>query len=96
MALWLSDAAGNLDGTTVGNFCQQQSCGTVFELFASGNGNWTQTVLHYFNENDGGSTKHTLDGRGGYTVRHYDMLGGASGTGLPIPNNSGNAERCSV
>lgn len=49
----ISDTAGNLYGTTVGNFCQQQSCGTVFELSPSANGKWTRTVLHYFNEKNG-------------------------------------------
>jgi uncharacterized repeat protein (TIGR03803 family) len=41
------DAAGNLYSTTYrggGTY----SCGTVFELKANGNGNWTETVLHSF------------------------------------------------
>ncbi len=44
------DAAGNLYGTTVGggNQACQQGCGTVFELMPSGDGKWTETVLHSF------------------------------------------------
>jgi uncharacterized repeat protein (TIGR03803 family) len=47
------DAAGNLYGTTLGNFCEQHSCGTVFKLAPGANGLWTRTVLHYFGGKDG-------------------------------------------
>ncbi len=45
------DAAGNLYGTTVtgGNdLCNEEGCGTVFELSPNENGTWTETVLHRF------------------------------------------------
>jgi uncharacterized repeat protein (TIGR03803 family) len=50
------DAAGNLYGTTAaggayGSACGGAGCGTVFELSSNGNGTWTETVLHNFNNN---------------------------------------------
>jgi len=49
----IMDAAGNLYGTTLqgGTYCQ--ACGIVYELSPSQGGNWSETVLHNFNENDG-------------------------------------------
>ena len=48
----ISDAAGNLYGTTAyGGHSQcdyNTGCGTVFELAPSGNGQWTETILHDF------------------------------------------------
>jgi uncharacterized repeat protein (TIGR03803 family) len=44
------DAAGNLYGTTEGG--GPYDAGTVFKLTPTGGGNWTETVLHSFN-NDG-------------------------------------------
>jgi uncharacterized repeat protein (TIGR03803 family) len=51
------DAAGNLYGTTFyggahTTSCHGYSCGTVFQLKPGNNGEWTETVLHSFN-NDG-------------------------------------------
>ena len=50
------DAQGNLYGTAVvgGHFgaCPEDGCGVVYKLANSG-GVWTQTVIHYFNGNDG-------------------------------------------
>jgi uncharacterized repeat protein (TIGR03803 family) len=47
------DATGNLYGTTLGGGAH--SLGTVFELTPAGGGNWTETILHSFinNESDG-------------------------------------------
>ena len=45
------DAAGNLYGTT-GSGGSKGDYGTVFELIPAGDGNWTEKVLHNFN-NDG-------------------------------------------
>jgi uncharacterized repeat protein (TIGR03803 family) len=50
------DAAGNLYGTTSaggnGTGCKvENGCGTVFELTPNATGNWTEKVLHTFNEN---------------------------------------------
>jgi uncharacterized repeat protein (TIGR03803 family) len=49
------DAAGNLYGTTseggaYGTTCLGAGCGTVFQLSPAGNGTWTETVLHNFND----------------------------------------------
>ena len=48
------DAAGNLYGTTSGGGgtgCSGYGCGTVFQLTPGTNGNWTETVLHSFQDN---------------------------------------------
>jgi uncharacterized repeat protein (TIGR03803 family) len=48
---------GSLYGTTeLGgdlNYCSGQGCGIVFKLSPGANGNWTETVLHYFDGTDG-------------------------------------------
>ena len=52
----IMDAAGNLYGTTVagGTYCSSLGgCGTVYELSPGEGGNWSETVLHNFNGNDG-------------------------------------------
>jgi uncharacterized repeat protein (TIGR03803 family) len=46
------DVFGNLYGTTSGNGGGTYGYGTVFELTPSG-GNWTETVLHSFVNDDG-------------------------------------------
>ncbi|MGA8734645.1 MAG: choice-of-anchor tandem repeat GloVer-containing protein [Terriglobales bacterium] len=47
-----ADVAGNLYGTTqdggIGSGCAPDGCGTVFKLTRASDGNWVQTVLHYF------------------------------------------------
>jgi hypothetical protein len=48
------DRAGNIYGTTANGGsggCLYGSCGTVFELTPSGDGTWTETILHYFSNN---------------------------------------------
>ena len=50
------DGSGNLYGTTAlgeGTGCGNSGCGAVFELSASGNGQWTYKVLHAFSGKDG-------------------------------------------
>jgi len=47
------DSAGNLYGTTVGGGLY--SNGTVFELTPTATGQWTETILHDFNYQDGKS-----------------------------------------
>ncbi len=46
----IADASGNLYGRTLGGGTTACRCGTVFELTppSSGNGAWTETVLHSF------------------------------------------------
>jgi uncharacterized repeat protein (TIGR03803 family) len=44
------DAAGNLYGTT--SWGGASGCGTVFELMPNGDGSWTESVLHSFNDNE--------------------------------------------
>ncbi len=63
------DSAGNLFGTTGGGGKQScnNGCGTVFELTPpSGNGNWSETVLHAFDGKDGAlpTTAVVLDSAG--------------------------------
>ena len=51
----ISDAVGNLYGTTwgggTGSNCGTGGCGTVFELSPTAGGGWTETVLHNFDNN---------------------------------------------
>ena len=46
------DQAGNMYGTTMQG--GQAGQGTVFKLSPAGGGNWTESVLHSFNTNEGG------------------------------------------
>jgi hypothetical protein len=66
------DTAGNLYGTTTSGGAYQ-SYGTVFELSPSSEGNWSETILHSFNDN----------GRDGYEPEHgvaLDAAGNVYGT----------------
>ena len=70
------DAAGNLYGTTTyggGSECSTGTCGAVFELSPSGNGTWTETLLHRFS-NDG------ADGQLPYASLVLDAAGNLYGT----------------
>lgn len=52
------DASGNLYGTTYtggSGTCVGGGCGTVFELTSTGNGKWTEKILHNFESNNDGS-----------------------------------------
>jgi len=62
-------SAGNLFGTTVAGGAK--GYGTVFKLALSADGNWTETVLHSFNNKDGGLPGSTLI---------FDATGGLYGT----------------
>jgi uncharacterized repeat protein (TIGR03803 family) len=66
----ISDAAGNLYGTTI--FGGDYQGGTVFELTPTANGGWTETVLHSF----GNGT----DGFGLYGGVIFDAAGNLYGT----------------
>jgi uncharacterized repeat protein (TIGR03803 family) len=71
------DAAGNLYGTTsfggaYQTACGGHDCGTVFELSPSGDGTWTETVLHSF----GNGT----DGREPLSGLIFDAAGNLYGT----------------
>ena len=90
----VSDAAGNLYGTT--NFGGANSDGTVFEASppASGHGAWTETVLFSFNGTDGEFVADALifDTKG--NLYGTTNEGGASGDGTVFelsPPTSGGA-----
>jgi uncharacterized repeat protein (TIGR03803 family) len=75
------DATGNLYGTTSGggnsSDCAYSSCGVVFELTRSSNGDWKEQVLHAFSGKDGGSPLASLvfDGRGNlYGTTEWDSV----------------------
>ena len=75
------DATGNLYGTTSGggnsSDCAYSSCGVVFELTRTSNGDWKEQVLHAFNGKDGGSPLASLvfDGRGNlYGTTEWDSV----------------------
>jgi uncharacterized repeat protein (TIGR03803 family) len=82
------DSKGNLYGTTTfgGNVsvCQYVGCGTVFELAADTQGNWTESVLLALSFGDGGDTVGpvALDRRG--NVYAVARTGGANGQGSVI------------
>jgi uncharacterized repeat protein (TIGR03803 family) len=81
------DAEGNLYGTTAGGGanteCLQIGCGTAFKLSPVGDGTWTETILHSFDQNgvDGffPSSSLVFDSAGNlYGVTNF---GGANGYG---------------
>jgi len=69
------DSAGNLYGTTAwgGNASCNGGCGVIFKLVPGENGQWTETVLHYF---DG------LDGWSPWSNLIFDAAGNLYGTTL--------------
>jgi len=80
------DGAGNLYGTTFlgGDLgCNQPSgCGVVFELTPSGNGRWTEAVLHAFSGKDGDVPEAPL------VLDRAGHLRGATAGGGPLYNNN--------
>ena len=86
------DAAGNLYGTTY--WGGPYNGGIVFQLTASGDGSWTETVLHNFNEGSGdgaqpiagvifdpaGNLYGTTMGGGGYSYGTVFELSHGAGT----------------
>lgn len=72
----ISDASGNLYGTTVGG--GKHAEGTVFELVARAGGGWSYKLLHAFNSNG-------VDGILPYTRLVFDSFGNLYGT----TNNGG-------
>jgi uncharacterized repeat protein (TIGR03803 family) len=73
----ISDAAGNLYGTTAtgGSYSGcREGCGTVFELTPGTNGTWTENVLHSFGNG--------ADGQAPYASLIFDATGNLYGTTL--------------
>ena len=95
------DAAGNLYGTTEyggERACSggATTCGTVFMLTPSGDGSWSESVLHSFNGRDGAHPQGglTFDAAGNLYGTTYDGGGGtcANGCGTVFrltPNGDG-------
>jgi uncharacterized repeat protein (TIGR03803 family) len=59
------DSAGNLYGSTIsggntGGYCNNLSCGVIYELSPSSSGTWTETVLYSFSGNDGAWPRGTM------------------------------------
>jgi uncharacterized repeat protein (TIGR03803 family) len=70
----ISDAAGNLYGTTAfGGYPGHVGDGTVFELVPLSDGGWTETVLYSFKHSD-------VDGHGPYAGLTLDTAGNLFGT----------------
>jgi len=67
----ISDAAGNLYGTTSGGGVYNG--GTVFEFSPDGSGGWTETLLHSFPNN-------RIDGYSPYAGLTFDSAGNLYGT----------------
>ena len=78
------DKSGNLYGTTsLGGIFGGFGWGTVFELSPGANGQWTETVLHSFNDNG-------LDGAAPYAGVVLDAAGNLYGATV----SGGNATAC--
>ena len=84
------DNAGNLYGTTTRG--GQYGAGTVFEL-TPGNGGWTETVLHSFQNSDGSQPQGELifDAAGNlYGTAYFGGLNGEDGSVFELsPSNGG-------
>lgn len=97
------DSAGNLYGSTIsggntGGYCNNLSCGVIYELSPSGSGTWTEKVLYSFSGSDGAWPRAALasDAAGNfYGITTYggnlsDCGGGGCGTVFELsPNGSG-------
>jgi uncharacterized repeat protein (TIGR03803 family) len=84
----ISDAIGNLYGTTCcggasGVGCGGEGCGTVFELTPKAGGRWTEKVLHSFSDNgkDGVTPYSGLISDAAGNLYGTTYFGGASGGG---------------
>lgn len=102
----IEDASGNLYGTTSSggvNSCDSPGCGTVFKLAPNGDGSYTESVLHSFNDTDGAGPNAGLieDAAGnlygttsfGGTGLSWECEGCSSGTVFELsPSGSGYTE----
>jgi uncharacterized repeat protein (TIGR03803 family) len=76
----ISDAAGNLYGTTANGGYRGACCGTVFELVHRPDGSWKEELLYSFNQGDGSAPAGLV----------FDQAGNLYGTALDGgPNNLG-------
>jgi uncharacterized repeat protein (TIGR03803 family) len=74
----ISDAEGNIYGTTQGGGfnCQGSGCGTAFELSPDGSGAWNETILHSFTGGNDG-----LSPSGGLVFDNAGNVYGATSNG---------------
>jgi uncharacterized repeat protein (TIGR03803 family) len=73
------DAAGDLFGTTAGDFAHND--GTVFKLAPGANHKWTQTVLHSFSGKDG-------------SIPSSDLIFDHAGKLYGVASSGGNSSAC--
>jgi uncharacterized repeat protein (TIGR03803 family) len=80
------DAAGNLYGTTAyGGSSSLTASGTIFQLAPAGGGQWTQTVLHVFQ--DDGSGRDGYQPNGSLIIDQSGVLYGTTPFGGQYGNN---------
>jgi uncharacterized repeat protein (TIGR03803 family) len=82
----LSDAAGNLYGTTAsgaGAGCPSNyGCGAVFELMPDGRGGWSETLLHSFHQSTGFSPLSGLISDTAGNLYGIASYGGSNNSGM--------------
>jgi len=94
----ISDAAGNLYGTTeyggavkcVDGSGNAIGCGVVFELSPGTNGKWTEKVLHFFDGTDGFNSRASLTFDGAGNLYGTTLSGGTG----KCTNGNGNVVGC--
>ena len=76
VAHMIFDPQGNLYGTTLSGGPLPSSYGTVFELSPNGDGTWTESIVHSFNDsNDAQSEPMAMD-------QHGNLYGETGGNGI--------------
>ena len=85
------DSGGNLYGTTMyggGTGCGGQGCGTVFKLTPSPDGQWAESVLYRFTDNNGGPAAALISDTAGNLYGTTDGVQWAWGSVFKLAPNS--------